>query len=55
MREKVSSKCHLHLQDLLGHRSLATTARCLRLTITGLKEAQAQFHPREKQSQQFSQ
>ena len=38
-----------HVQDLLGHRSLATTERYLRLTITDLKEAHARFHPREKQ------
>jgi site-specific recombinase XerD len=39
-----------HVQDLLGHRSLATTERYLRLTITDLKEAHAKFHPREKES-----
>jgi integrase/recombinase XerD len=38
-----------HVQDLLGHRSLATTERYLRLTITDLKEAHAKFHPRERQ------
>ena len=38
-----------HVQDLLGHRSLATTERYLRLTITDLKEAHAKFHPREQQ------
>lgn len=38
-----------HLQDLLGHKSLATTERYLRLTITDLKEAHAKFHPREQQ------
>lgn len=37
-----------HVQDLLGHRSLATTERYLRLTITDLKEAHRKFHPREK-------
>jgi integrase/recombinase XerD len=37
-----------HVQDLLGHGSLATTERYLRLTITDLKEAHAKFHPREK-------
>jgi integrase/recombinase XerD len=36
-----------HVQDLLGHRSVATTERYLRLTITDLKEAHAKFHPRE--------
>ena len=35
-----------HVQDLLGHRSLATTERYLRLTITDLKEAHTRFHPR---------
>jgi hypothetical protein len=34
---------------LLGHRSLATTERYLRLTITDLKEAHAKFHPREQE------
>ena len=38
-----------HVQDLLGHRSLATTERYLRLTITDLKEAHAKCHPREKE------
>jgi integrase/recombinase XerD len=38
-----------HVQDLLGHRSLSTTERYLRLTITDLKEAHAKFHPRERQ------
>ena len=38
-----------HVQDLLGHRSLATTERYLRLTITDLKEAHAKFNPREKE------
>jgi integrase/recombinase XerD len=37
-----------HVQDLLGHGSLATTERYLRLTIADLKEAHARFHPREK-------
>lgn len=37
-----------HVQDLLGHRSLATTERYLRLTITDLKAAHAKFHPREQ-------
>lgn len=37
-----------HVQELLGHRSLATTERYLRLTITDLKEAHRKFHPREK-------
>ena len=37
-----------HVQDLLGHGSLATTERYLQLTITDLKAAHAKFHPREK-------
>ena len=37
-----------HVQDLLGHGSLATTERYLRLTIADLKAAHARFHPREK-------
>ena len=37
-----------HVQDLPGHRSVATTERYLRLTIADLKEAHARFHPREK-------
>jgi integrase/recombinase XerD len=43
-----------HVQDLLGHRSLATTERYLRLTITDLKEAHAKFHPREHQGRRSS-
>ena len=37
-----------HVQEILGHRSLATTERYLRVTITDLKEAHRKFHPREK-------
>lgn len=37
-----------HVQEILGHRSLATTERYLHLTITELKEAHRRFHPREK-------
>jgi len=37
-----------HVQDLLGHQSLTTTERYLRLTITDLKEAHTKFHPREQ-------
>ena len=37
-----------HVQDILGHRSLNTTERYLRLTITDLKEAHRKFHPREE-------
>jgi integrase/recombinase XerD len=37
-----------HVQDLLGHRSLATTEKYVRLSITDLKEAHAKFHPREQ-------
>jgi integrase/recombinase XerD len=38
-----------HVQEILGHRSLATTERYLRLTITDLKEAHRKYHPRERQ------
>ena len=38
-----------HVQEMLGHKSLATTERYLRLTITDLKEAHRKFHPREQQ------
>jgi integrase/recombinase XerD len=38
-----------HVQDLLGHESLATTERYLRITITDLKEAHRKFHPRERE------
>ena len=37
-----------HVQEILGHRSLATRERYLHLTITDLKEAHRKFHPREK-------
>lgn len=37
-----------HVQEILGHRSLATTERYLSLTITDLKEAHRRCHPREK-------
>ncbi len=40
-----------HVQEMLGHKSLATTERYLRLTITDLKEAHRKFHPREQQQQ----
>jgi integrase/recombinase XerD len=39
-----------YVQELLGHRSLATTEKYLRVTISDLKEAHRKFHPREKQS-----
>ena len=35
-----------HVQELLGHKSLATTERYLRLTIDDLKEAHRLYHPR---------
>jgi integrase/recombinase XerD len=38
-----------HVQEILGHRSLATTERYLHLTISDLKEAHRRFHPREKE------
>ena len=45
----VKNKANLrHVQEILGHRSLATTERYLSLTITDLKEAHRKFHPREK-------
>ena len=37
-----------HVQEMLGHRSLATTERYLRLTITDLKAAHQRCHPRER-------
>ena len=37
-----------HVQEILGHRSLATTERYLHLTITDLKAAHRKYHPREK-------
>jgi site-specific recombinase XerC len=40
-----------HVQDLLGHGSLSTTEKYLRLTIEDLKEAHAKYHPREKDAQ----
>jgi site-specific recombinase XerD len=36
------------VQEILGHRSLATTERYLHLTITDLKKAHRKYHPREK-------
>lgn len=37
-----------HVQEILGHRSLATTERYLHLTITELKAAHQRCHPRER-------
>ena len=37
-----------HVQEMLGHGSLATTERYLHLTITDLKQAHHKFHPRER-------
>jgi integrase/recombinase XerD len=37
-----------HVQEILGHRSLATTERYLSLTITDLKAAHQKCHPRER-------
>lgn len=37
-----------HVQEMLGHRSLATTERYLRLTIADLKAAHERCHPRER-------
>ena len=39
---------------MLGHKSLATTERYLRLTVTDLKEAHRKFHPREQQQRRKS-
>ncbi len=41
-----------HVQGRLGHGSLTSTERYLRLTITvtDLKEAHAKFHPREQEA-----
>ena len=45
----LQNHAHLrHVQDLLGHRSLATTERYLHLTIADLKAAHRKFHPRER-------
>lgn len=41
-----------HVQEILGHRSLVTTERYLRVTITELKAAHRRFHPREKSTRQ---
>lgn len=38
-----------HVQHMLGHASLATTERYLHLTITDLKEAHTNHHPRGKE------
>ena len=40
-----------HVQEILGHPSLATTERYLHLTITELKEAHRKHHPRETSRQ----
>ena len=37
-----------HLQELLGHRTVATLDPYLKLTVTELKEAHARHHPREQ-------
>ena len=37
-----------HVQEMLGHRSLATTERYLHLTIADLKAAHKRCHPRER-------
>lgn len=37
-----------HVQELLGHTSLATTERYLRLSIADLQAAHRRFHPREQ-------
>jgi site-specific recombinase XerD len=35
-----------HVQELLGHKSLATTERYLHISIEDLKQAHKKFHPR---------
>lgn len=37
-----------HLQEMLGHASLATTQVYTRITINDLREAHKKFHPRER-------
>ena len=37
-----------YIQDMLGHESLETTARYLRVEVTDLAEAHRKFHPRDK-------
>jgi len=44
-----------HVQEMLGHKSLATTERYLRLSIADLKEAHRKFHPREQQQRRKAQ
>ena len=39
-----------HVQEILGHGSLATTERYLHLNIDDLKEAHRRFHPREQET-----
>jgi integrase/recombinase XerD len=43
-----------HVQEMLGHKSLATTERYLRLSVADLKEAHRKFHPREQQQRRKS-
>ena len=38
-----------HVQEMLGHKSLATTERYLHLTIIELRAALRRCHPREKE------
>jgi integrase/recombinase XerD len=45
LQNQASLRC---IQEILGHRSLATTERYLHLTIADLKEAHRKYHPREK-------
>jgi len=42
----------VHLQRLLGHACLNTTARYLQVSILGLKQAHARFHPRERMARE---
>ena len=50
LQNRASLRC---IQEILGHRSLATTERYLHLTITDLKEAHHKYHPREKSFDQM--
>lgn len=49
---RIRKRVACHLQEILGHRSLATTERYLRVTITELKGAHRKYHPREKLARQ---
>lgn len=46
IRHKANIRC---VQEILGHQSLDTTQKYTQITITDLKEAHQQCHPREKE------